>query len=172
MACREEAGVLRARPFCAPPIPESQGALRSPRPPQPYTTNLLSRLPFSLLQFKANGPAALNAFKQYLETAGAALVQTAEVPLSPSIPPSAPLSSSVRRSQFLPFYALPYVDNPATHPTFKDLFQPQWSQEVKRRIGKFLTGSVSGDKAGGSEPSTLVKMYMLLVQKIECSPAP
>lgn len=52
---------------------------------------------FSLLQFKANGPAALNAFKQYLETAGAALVQTAEVPLSPSIPPSAPLSSSVRR---------------------------------------------------------------------------
>ena len=35
---------------------------------------------------------------RYLENAGAALVQTAE---------------------FLPFYALPYIDNPVAHPTFK-----------------------------------------------------
>jgi len=61
--------------------------------------------------------------------------------------------------QFLPFYALLYVDNPGSHPTFKDLFRPQWSQEVKRRIGKFLSGSLSAHK-GADAPSTLVKMYL------------
>lgn len=41
-------------------------------------------------------------FKQYLETRGAALSQTTE---------------------FLPYYALPFVPKPTVHPSFKDLFQ-------------------------------------------------
>ncbi|MGH0149129.1 UNVERIFIED_CONTAM: hypothetical protein FKN15_015067, partial [Acipenser sinensis] len=41
-------------------------------------------------------------FKHYLETRGAALSQTTE---------------------FLPFYALPFVPNPTVHPSFKELFQ-------------------------------------------------
>lgn len=41
-------------------------------------------------------------FKHFLETRGEALSQTTE---------------------FLPFYALPFVPNPAAHPSFKELFQ-------------------------------------------------
>ena len=41
------------------------------------------------------------AFKSYLETRGAALSQTTE---------------------FLPFYALPFVPNPSSHPSYKELF--------------------------------------------------
>uniref|UniRef100_A0A4W6D7Z4 LisH domain-containing protein ARMC9 n=1 Tax=Lates calcarifer TaxID=8187 RepID=A0A4W6D7Z4_LATCA len=44
----------------------------------------------------------ISHFKQYLETRGAALSQT---------------------SEFLPYYALPFVPNPTVHPSFKDLFQ-------------------------------------------------
>ncbi|KAM7409564.1 hypothetical protein PAMA_001175 [Pampus argenteus] len=44
----------------------------------------------------------ISHFKQYLETRGAALSQTTE---------------------FLPYYALPFVPNPTVHPSFKDLFQ-------------------------------------------------
>uniref|UniRef100_A0A665X3Q8 LisH domain-containing protein ARMC9 n=1 Tax=Echeneis naucrates TaxID=173247 RepID=A0A665X3Q8_ECHNA len=44
----------------------------------------------------------ISDFKQYLETRGAALSQTTE---------------------FLPYYALPFVPNPTIHPSFKDLFQ-------------------------------------------------
>ncbi|OWK12830.1 ARMC9 [Cervus elaphus hippelaphus] len=44
----------------------------------------------------------ISYFKTYLETKGAALSQTTE---------------------FLPFYALPFVPNPMVHPSFKELFQ-------------------------------------------------
>ena len=43
----------------------------------------------------------MNAFKRYLETRGSSLSQTTE---------------------FLPFYALPFVPNPRTHPSYKELF--------------------------------------------------
>ena len=44
----------------------------------------------------------MQEFKQYLETNGAALSQTTE---------------------FVAYYALPYVPNPRSHPTFKVLFE-------------------------------------------------
>ncbi|XP_038291686.1 lisH domain-containing protein ARMC9 isoform X5 [Canis lupus familiaris] len=44
----------------------------------------------------------ISYFRTYLETKGAALSQTTE---------------------FLPFYALPFVPNPMVHPSFKELFQ-------------------------------------------------
>lgn len=44
---------------------------------------------------------SMTGFKKYLETKGAVLSQTTE---------------------FLPFYALPYVQNPKSHPTYKQLF--------------------------------------------------
>ncbi len=43
----------------------------------------------------------MNHFKVFLETAGASLSQTTE---------------------FLPYYALPYVPNPKAHPSYKELF--------------------------------------------------
>lgn len=43
----------------------------------------------------------MNDFKKYLETRGATLSQTTE---------------------FLPYYALPFVPNPKGHPSYKELF--------------------------------------------------
>ena len=43
----------------------------------------------------------MNNFKSYIETRGAVLSQTTE---------------------FLPFYALPFVPNPKMHPSYKELF--------------------------------------------------
>uniref|UniRef100_UPI00398EFF81 lisH domain-containing protein ARMC9 isoform X2 n=1 Tax=Pristiophorus japonicus TaxID=55135 RepID=UPI00398EFF81 len=60
-------------------------------------------------------------FKNYLETRGAALSQTTE---------------------FLPFYALPFVPNPMVHPSFKELFQDSWTPELKMRLQKFLSASL------------------------------
>uniref|UniRef100_A0A287AK73 LisH domain-containing protein ARMC9 n=1 Tax=Sus scrofa TaxID=9823 RepID=A0A287AK73_PIG len=59
----------------------------------------------------------ISYFKTYLETKGAALSQTTE---------------------FLPFYALPFVPKPAAHPSFKELFQDSWSPELKLKLEKFL----------------------------------
>ena len=46
--------------------------------------------------------ASMTEFKKYLESNGAALTQTTE---------------------FVAFYALPYVPNPKNHPAFKTLFE-------------------------------------------------
>ncbi|KAK2501252.1 hypothetical protein MC885_017205 [Smutsia gigantea] len=59
----------------------------------------------------------ISYFKTYLETKGAALSQTTE---------------------FLPFYALPFVPNPMAHPSFKELFQDSWTPELKLKLEKFL----------------------------------
>lgn len=56
----------------------------------------------SSLQDKQDLDERISYFKTYLETKGAALSQTTE---------------------FLPFYALPFVPNPMVHPSFKELFQ-------------------------------------------------
>ncbi|XP_005883029.1 PREDICTED: lisH domain-containing protein ARMC9 isoform X2 [Myotis brandtii] len=57
----------------------------------------------------------ISYFKTYLESKGAALSQTTE---------------------FLPFYALPFVPNPMVHPSFKELFQitPEYLQSVCIRL--------------------------------------
>ncbi|XP_049744391.1 lisH domain-containing protein ARMC9 isoform X2 [Elephas maximus indicus] len=59
----------------------------------------------------------ISYFKTYLETKGAALSQTTE---------------------FLPYYALPFVPNPMVHPSFKELFQDSWTPELKLKLEKFL----------------------------------
>ncbi|XP_077573873.1 lisH domain-containing protein ARMC9 isoform X2 [Stigmatopora nigra] len=57
-------------------------------------------------------------FKKYLESNGKALSQTTE---------------------FLPYYALPYVSDPTSHPFFKDLFQDTWIPKLKNRLQDFLS---------------------------------
>ncbi|KAK2175425.1 hypothetical protein NP493_733g00009 [Ridgeia piscesae] len=57
-------------------------------------------------------------FKTYLETQGSSLSQTTE---------------------FLPFYALPFVPNPKVHPSYKELFSDKWAPELSDRLDKFLT---------------------------------
>ncbi|XP_063298926.1 lisH domain-containing protein ARMC9 isoform X3 [Pelobates fuscus] len=70
---------------------------------------------------RADCEARISYFKMYLETSGAALSQTTE---------------------FLPFYALPFVPNPAAHPSFKEIFQESWEPELKMRLEKFLALSL------------------------------
>ncbi|KGL84413.1 LisH domain-containing protein ARMC9, partial [Tinamus guttatus] len=67
---------------------------------------------------KAELEERISHFKTYLETKGAALSQTTE---------------------FLPFYALPFVPNPMVHPSFKELFQDSWTLDLRTRLEKFLS---------------------------------
>ncbi|EPY82340.1 F59G1.4-like protein [Camelus ferus] len=55
----------------------------------------------------------ISYFKTYLETKGAALSETTE---------------------FLPFYALPFVPNPMVHPSFKELFQKENGHSNKEML--------------------------------------
>ncbi|CAD8138595.1 unnamed protein product [Paramecium octaurelia] len=57
--------------------------------------------------------AALHYFKTYLDTKGQELSKTTE---------------------FLPYYALPYVQRPQEHQTYKHLFQNQWILETKGKL--------------------------------------
>ncbi|CAB1314356.1 unnamed protein product, partial [Coregonus sp. 'balchen'] len=67
---------------------------------------------------RADFEVRISHFKHYLETRGVALSQTTE---------------------FLPYYALPFVPNPMVHPSFRDLFQDSWMPEMKQELEKFLT---------------------------------
>ncbi|NXY45068.1 ARMC9 protein, partial [Ceuthmochares aereus] len=67
---------------------------------------------------KAELEERISHFKAYLETKGAALSQTTE---------------------FLPFYALPFVPNPMVHPSFKELFQDSWTLDLRTRLEEFLS---------------------------------
>ncbi|XP_050163803.1 lisH domain-containing protein ARMC9 isoform X1 [Myiozetetes cayanensis] len=67
---------------------------------------------------KAKLKERISHFKAYLETKGAALSQTTE---------------------FLPFYALPFVPNPMSHPSFKELFQDSWTLDLRTRLEEFLS---------------------------------
>ncbi|NXX77563.1 ARMC9 protein, partial [Urocolius indicus] len=70
---------------------------------------------------KAELEERMSHFKAFLETKGAALSQTTE---------------------FLPFYALPFVPNPLVHPSFKELFQDSWTLDLRKRLEKFLSLSL------------------------------
>ncbi|CAK8681084.1 unnamed protein product [Clavelina lepadiformis] len=65
---------------------------------------------------------AMMQFKKYLETKGSDLSQTTE---------------------FLPFYALPFVPNPVQHPSFKEIFSTYWVPDLRARVDKFLTAALS-----------------------------
>ncbi|PAA89742.1 hypothetical protein BOX15_Mlig005949g2 [Macrostomum lignano] len=60
---------------------------------------------------------AVSDFRHFLETKGAQLSQTTE---------------------FLPFYALPYVPDPRSHPSFRDVFSDRWVPELQLRLERFL----------------------------------
>ncbi|XP_026547149.1 lisH domain-containing protein ARMC9, partial [Notechis scutatus] len=79
-------------------------------------------------------------FKTYLETKGAALSQTTE---------------------FLPFYALPFVPNPMIHPSFKELFQDSWEFDLKTRLEEFLSATLKA-----SDSPRLLTLYK---ENTQCS---
>uniref|UniRef100_A0A8D2CYG4 LisH domain-containing protein ARMC9 n=1 Tax=Sciurus vulgaris TaxID=55149 RepID=A0A8D2CYG4_SCIVU len=95
----------------------------------------------------------ISYFKNYLETKGAALSQTTE---------------------FLPFYALPFVPNPMVHPSFKELFQDSWTPELKLKLEKFLALIFKANNTpklltiykenGQSNKETLQQLHQQLVE--------
>jgi hypothetical protein len=53
-----------------------------------------------------------------------------------------------KSNEFLSYYALPYVQNPKTHPSYSKLFQPEWTVELKDKIQlaiKIVTTKVTSD---------------------------
>ncbi|XP_023135486.2 lisH domain-containing protein ARMC9 isoform X3 [Amphiprion ocellaris] len=95
----------------------------------------------------------ISYFKQYLETRGAALSQTTE---------------------FLSYYALPFVPNPTAHPSFKNLFQDSWIPELRDKLEQFLSVTLKPSntprlmtlyKEGGR--STKEAMQQLQLQLVE-----
>ena len=64
------------------------------------------------LQNRQELERSMRVFKRYLETKGAALSQTTE---------------------FLPYYALPYIPDPTSHPSFKPLFAVSQLFSVRSR---------------------------------------
>ncbi|KAL2089781.1 hypothetical protein ACEWY4_014469 [Coilia grayii] len=78
------------------------------------------------LQDRGDFDERITFFKHFLETRGSALSQTTE---------------------FLPFYALPFVPNPVAHPSFKNLFQDSWMPEMKERLENFLSMTLKASNA-------------------------
>ncbi|KAK9813174.1 hypothetical protein WJX72_010114 [[Myrmecia] bisecta] len=58
------------------------------------------------------------ALKSYFETKGAMLARSAE---------------------FLPYYALPYVPEPHSHPSFSRLYGSEWAEELHAKLESFLS---------------------------------
>jgi len=63
----------------------------------------------------------LAAFKVFLDTKGSELSQT---------------------SEFLPYYALPYVQNPVDHPHFNTLCTRKWANGLRNELSEWLRGSL------------------------------
>jgi len=74
-----------------------------------------------IAQKKYTFDEAMATLKTYLSTRGSDLCKT---------------------TQFLSFYALPYVPDPTQHPSFKDLFREQWIEEIKERLLSFLDSAL------------------------------
>nr|XP_019954026.1 PREDICTED: lisH domain-containing protein ARMC9 isoform X2 [Paralichthys olivaceus] len=94
----------------------------------------------------------ISNFKQYLETRGAALSQTTE---------------------FLPYYALPFVPNPTIHPSFKYLFQDSWIPHLKDKLERFLTVTLKPSiiprllnlyEGGKSTKETMQQLQLQLIE--------
>ena len=65
----------------------------------------------------------MDQFKSFLETRGASLCKS---------------------TQFLCYYALPYVPDPRTHASFLDLFTERWIKDLEERLALFLSRSLNG----------------------------
>ena len=64
----------------------------------------------------------LNEFKTFLDTRGQDLSKT---------------------SEFLQYYALPYVSNPLQHPTFRAVCTKKWATELRNKLKEFLEANIS-----------------------------
>ena len=83
---------------------------------------------------------AQDDFKGYLDTKGAELSKT---------------------SEFLAFYALPYVPQPMQHPSFSGLYTLDWVNQLKLKLKTFINERSSQiGLHSGSQPSQLLQLVM------------
>lgn len=68
-------------------------------------------------------------------------------------------------TQFLRYYALPYMPNPQHHPSFQELFQPEWRENLFKRLEVALDDVKAAQMAESDikEDPYLVKMYKTAV---------
>eukprot|EP00656_Telonema_subtile_P047856 TRINITY_DN5557_c0_g1_i1.p1 TRINITY_DN5557_c0_g1~~TRINITY_DN5557_c0_g1_i1.p1 ORF type:complete len:275 (-),score=79.99 TRINITY_DN5557_c0_g1_i1:74-898(-) len=92
---------------------------------------------FAIWPLRAGGSttASMKRFKGYLETSGLELSKAPE---------------------FLPFYALPFVDNAQEHPTFKELLAPKWQAEVRSRAARFVQTVLKHEASQSGELPSLL----------------
>ncbi|XP_071147269.1 lisH domain-containing protein ARMC9-like isoform X3 [Mytilus galloprovincialis] len=83
-----------------------------------YVNIYFAVYPIKFARGQRDADRAMGDFKKYLETRGATLSQTTE---------------------FLPYYALPFVPNAKGHPSYKELFTDTWVKDLELRLEKFLT---------------------------------
>ena len=43
-----------------------------------------------------------------------------------------------KTSEFLAYYALPYIPNPTQHPSFQKLFTMEWVMDLKMKLKTFI----------------------------------
>lgn len=98
---------------------------------------------------------SMQVFKSYLETKGAALSQTTE---------------------FLPYYALPFIPDPTSHPSFKPLFASSWSSDLKKDLQVFLSAALKSQekpqlynlfKRNSTEMETERKLHSEQLKKLQ-----
>ncbi|GBN18979.1 LisH domain-containing protein ARMC9, partial [Araneus ventricosus] len=80
---------------------------------------------------------AMLHFHYYLESKGSVLSECAEL---------------------LPYYALPYVPRPNTHPSFAELFQDAWVANLRNKLETFLFEGLKGKDDEEQEPR-LIELY-------------
>ncbi|KAG8184950.1 hypothetical protein JTE90_011082 [Oedothorax gibbosus] len=61
-------------------------------------------------------------------------------------------------SELLPYYALPYVPRPSTHPTFAQLFQESWVPNLRKKLDVFLFEGLKSKDDAAQEPR-LIELY-------------
>ena len=71
-----------------------------------------------------------------------------------------------KTTQFLSYYALPYVPDPRSHPSFNELFNERHVRELEDRLGNFL-----GSALRSSKPPVLLSLvkekgYVSILQNI------
>jgi hypothetical protein len=59
----------------------------------------------------------LAVFRHYLENQGAELART---------------------SEYLNYYAIPYIKNPKNHAALKQIFSPEWRNQLRKDLSEFL----------------------------------
>ncbi len=43
-----------------------------------------------------------------------------------------------KTTEFLQFYALPYIQKPQEHQSFRHFFTPEWQTELKEKVKEFI----------------------------------